>query len=377
MKKILSIIGTRPEVIKMAPVIMELSRYPGEFTSIVCVSGQHRAMLDQALDFFGITPDYDLNLMKPDQTLADLTGNLFIALGKLVQKVKPDWILAQGDTSTTFVASLIAYYHQIPFGHVEAGLRTNDIFNPFPEEMNRRVADIVATAFFAPTKRAYTALLKEGVPKEQIFITGNTVVDALLDMAYRPYDWQHSSLSILPTDKRLVLLTAHRRESFGLPFRNLCEAIRELAVLFMKDVHFVYPVHLNPNVQKPVCQILGGIENVHLLEPLDYLSLVQLMKRTYLIITDSGGIQEEAPTFGIPVLVLREKTERPEGVDSGIVRLVGTDKDKIIDSVVHLLKDHSTYNEMAQGFNPYGDGKAALRIVKILREHSALCRMNR
>jgi len=371
MQKVLSIIGTRPEAIKMAPVVRELQRFPDEFSPVVCVTGQHKAMLHQVLDLFGILPDFDLNLMMPDQSLAELTGKLFLNLERVFTEVKPDWVLAQGDTTTSCVASLMAFYKKIPFGHVEAGLRTGDNSRPFPEEVNRKIADMVASIYFAPTERARKALLDEGVRGSNIHVTGNTVIDALQDIAAKPFDWRRSPIGFINDDERkIVLITAHRRENFGQPFRNLCNALSELAKLFTDDVRFVYPVHLNPHVRQPVREILGGRENVHLLEPLDYLSLIHLMKKSFIVLTDSGGIQEEAPGLGIPVLVMREKTERPEGVEAGVARLVGTDKTRIINEVSLLLKTRSAYEEMAKGVNPYGDGKAAVRIVEILRGHS-------
>jgi UDP-N-acetylglucosamine 2-epimerase len=367
MKTILSVVGTRPEAIKMAPVIQALAREPDQVRSLVCVTGQHRQMLDQVLELFSIRPDYDLNLMQPNQTLARLTAALFEELDKVVAEVKPDWVLAEGDTTTVMVAALVAFYHRVKFGHVEAGLRTGDKFRPFPEEVNRRVADIVADAYFAPTDRAKSALLREGVRPDQVFVTGNTVIDALLDVAARPFDWERSGLPDLPPGTRLVLITAHRRESFGQPFRDLCEAIRDLAVRHNSSrVHFIYPVHLNPNVQAPVQGILRGLDNVSLVEPVDYFTMVHLMKRAKLILTDSGGVQEEAPSFGVPVLVMRETTERPEGVEMGVVRLVGTDRAQIVTEASQVLEHGSFMDPAKRGFNPYGDGHAAERIASIL-----------
>lgn len=368
-KKILSVIGTRPEAIKMAPVIKELSNDPDQFISSVCVTGQHREMLDQVLELFDIAPDHDLNLMKVDQSLSELTASLFTGMDRIISSEKPDWILAQGDTTTVLVSSLVAFYHKIPFGHVEAGLRTGDKYKPFPEEINRRVADIVASAFFAPTERSKDVLMTEGVSPKDIYVTGNTVIDALLDISQRFYTWDNSPLAKIPQDKRIVLITAHRRESFGEPFKQLCAAIQELAQTFAREeVHFVYPVHLNPNVQQPVYEILSGLSNVHLIKPLDYLSLVQLMKRSTIILTDSGGIQEEAPSLKVPVLVMRDTTERPEGVEAGVVRLVGTSKNIIVQEAAVLLNDPAVLKNMTQRANPYGDGKAAARIVSILKE---------
>lgn len=366
---VLNVIGTRPEAIKMAPVVGELRRAQGNVRPMVCVTGQHREMLDQVLGLFNIKPDYDLNLMEPDQSLSLLTSRLFAGLDSVVLETKPDWILAQGDTSTVLVAALVAFYHKIKFGHVEAGLRTGNKYRPFPEEINRRVADIVADALFVPTERARQVLLHEGVRKQDIHLTGNTVVDALLEISGRDYDWSVGPLSSL-YKQSIVLITAHRRESFGLPFRYLCEAIRDLAIKYEPEGYqFVYPVHLNPNVRKPVYEILGGLSNVQLIEPLDYFSLVHLMKRSLLILTDSGGIQEEAPSLRVPVLVMREETERPEGVEAGIARLVGTDRHRIVAEASRLLRNPEEREAMVSAENPYGDGKAAERIVRIILDH--------
>ena len=369
MLKVLSVFGTRPEAIKMAPVIKELFTYPDRVRSLVCVTGQHRQMLDQVLSLFDIQPDYDLDVMWPEQALSQLTANLFASLDPVVTETKPDWVLAQGDTTTVLVAALVAFYHQVPFGHVEAGLRTGDKYRPFPEEINRRVADVVADAYFAPTERARKALLSEGCRAQDIYVTGNTVIDALLDVAGHDYDWSAGPLANLPHDQRIVLITAHRRESFGQPFQELCQAIRQLAETFAPEgIHFVYPVHLNPNVRRPVYGILSGLPNVSLIEPLDYLSLVHLMKRSTLILTDSGGIQEEAPSLGVPVLVMRDTTERPEGIEAGVARLVGTQRERIVAETARLLRDPVARAAMVTQVNPYGDGKAASRIVSILLE---------
>jgi len=364
---VLSVFGTRPEVIKMAPVIRELERYPEEIRSVVCSVGQHRQMLDQALELFGIAPDFDLNLMQADQRLPQLTARLFQALDGVFESVKPDWVLAQGDTTTVFVAAMEAFYHRTAFGHVEAGLRTGDKQRPFPEEVNRRIADLVADAYFAPTEHARQALLNEGCVDENIHVTGNTVIDALYDVAARDYRWDAGPLASIPTGGRLVLITAHRRESFGPPFRDLCLAIGDLARRHASDnVHFVYPVHLNPNVRQPVAALLSDVSNVSLIEPLDYLSLVQLMKRSVLVLTDSGGIQEEAPALGVPVLVMRESTERPEGLATGLVTLVGTDRQRIVAEAEKILKAARLPAD-ADRVSPYGDGHAAKRIVSVVR----------
>jgi len=364
--KILSILGTRPEAIKMAPVIKELDKFPQELTSVICVTGQHRQMLDQVLQLFDIHPHLDLNLMQPDQRLATLTARLFEELDRVVEQVRPEWILAQGDTTTVFVAAVTAYYHNVRFGHVEAGLRTLDKRRPFPEEMNRRLADAATDVYFAPTERARQALLHEGFADTAIHVTGNTIVDALLEISRRPFDWNGSALRAIPQNERMVLITAHRRESFGEPFRELCHAIRELAGRFA-ETEFIYPVHLNPNVRRPVSDILSGLKNVHLIEPLDYSALVHLMKRSQLILTDSGGIQEEAPTFGVPVLVMRDTTERPEGVEVGIAKLVGTRRESIVAEAGKVLSEERSGAGRKSMVNPYGDGLAAQRIVEFLR----------
>jgi UDP-N-acetylglucosamine 2-epimerase (non-hydrolysing) len=367
MINVLSVIGTRPEAIKMAPVIKELARHPDRVRSVVCATGQHREMLDQVLDLFGIVPDYDLKLMQPNQSLAQLTAGLVTGLDRVVGEVEPDWVLAQGDTTTVLATAVVTYYHRRRFGHVEAGLRTGDKYRPFPEEMNRRLADAAADACFTPTERARAALLRERVPDQQIHVTGNTVVDAVQEVAARPYDWDGGPLAGLPRDRRLVLVTAHRRESFGGPFQEICLALRDLALAFgVEGVQFVYPVHLNPNVRKPVGDILSGVPNIRLLAPLDYAALVHLMKRSELILTDSGGIQEEAPGLGVPVLVMRETTERPEGVEAGVARLVGTERRRIVAEAGRLLNDPAARAAMATRVNPYGDGQASARIASIL-----------
>lgn len=366
-RKVLSIIGTRPEAVKMAPVIRALRQHPGQLESLVCITGQHRQMLDQVLSVFDIQPDHDLDLMRPNQSLAQLTGDLFYALDSVLDAVKPDWVLAQGDTTTVFVAGVSAFYRKIRFGHVEAGLRSQDKLRPFPEEINRRLADVVADAYFAPTEGARNALLREGVPDTAIYVTGNTVIDALFEVAARDYRWANSPLARLPEGKRYVLVTAHRRESFGEPFRQLCMALKTLALRFESEgVHFVYPVHLNPNVQQPVYEILGGVPNISLIEPLEYPAFVHLMKRSTLILSDSGGVQEEALGLGTPLLLLRDVTERPEGIAAGGVRLVGTQASRIVEETVRLLTNPEEYARMCNRPNPYGDGKSAERIAKVL-----------
>ena len=368
--RVLTIIGTRPEAIKMAPVVKALGKHPDRVESLICVTGQHRRMLDQVLGLFGIRPEFDLDLMQPDQSLSQLTASLFASLDPIIKGARPDWVLAQGDTTTVLVAGLVAFYHKVAFGHVEAGLRTRNRYKPFPEEVNRRVVDCFAELMFAPTELNRRSLLNEGCPEDRIRVTGNTVIDALLEVAAQPYDWFKGPLAVVPNDRRLVSITAHRRESFGARFREICLAIRDLALRYgPSSVHFVYPVHLNPNVRQPVNEILSGIPNVSLIEPLDYLSMVHLIKQSTLILTDSGGIQEEAPSLGVPVLVMRDETERPEGVQAGVVRLVGTDRCRIVSEVERLLQDPKAHAAMTTGANPYGDGMASGRIVTSILEH--------
>ena len=366
MIKVLSIFGTRPEAIKMAPVIRQLGMRPESVCSLVAVTAQHRQMLDQVLDLFGIEPTYDLDLMRPDQSLSQITAQMIEALDSLLSREKPDWILVQGDTTTVMAAALVAFYHNVKIGHVEAGLRTGDKYRPFPEEINRRITDALSDLFFAPTEQARRNLLAEGVPDDHVVVTGNTGIDALLWAAARPVNWDQPPLCDLPRDKRLILITAHRRESFGENFRNLCLAIRDLAARYKDQCHFVYPVHLNPNVRTPVREILAGLPNISLLEPVDYLTMVQLMKRSTLILTDSGGIQEEAPSLGVPLLVLRDVTERPEAVEAGVAKLVGTDRERIINTAAGLLDNPQAYAAMARVMYLYGDGHAAERIVAAL-----------
>jgi len=373
--KVLSIFGTRPEAVKMAPVVKALENHP-QISSRVCVTAQHRQMLDQVLDLFQIRPDIDLDLMKPDQSLAELTAAVFAGLDPVLIQVSPDWVLVQGDTTTVMAASLLAYYHRTQVGHVEAGLRTYDKWQPFPEEINRRVAGVVADLHFAPTEWSKQNLLGEGVPESRVVVTGNPVIDAIQMVADRPPTPEVrallSSLGLQEKTggRRLVLITAHRRENFGRPLENICLALRSLAETYGNAVQFVYPVHLNPNVQEPVKRLLGGIPNLTLLPPLDYLPMVHLLKRASLVLTDSGGLQEEAPGFGVPVLVLREVTERPEGVEAGTVRLVGTDPDRIIQEARRLLDDPGAHAAMSRAVNPYGDGHAAGRIVQAILDYS-------
>lgn len=363
--KIISIFGTRPEVIKSAPVVKELKNHPKEIKPKVIISAQHRKMADQFLGLFNIRPDYDLNIMRPNQTIFDVTGRCLKRLEDILRKEKPHLILVQGDTTTAFAASLAAYYLKIKVGHIEAGLRTKDKYRPFPEEMNRRLVGVIADLHFAPTNNAKKNLLREGINQKTIFVTGNTVIDSLLDVTKRKYQFKNPIIRrIIYKKKKIILVTAHRRESFGKPLESICEALREIADSF--DVEIIYPVHLNPNVQDPVKRILSGIKNIHLIEPLEYEPFVQLMKRSYIVLTDSGGIQEEAPSLGKPVLVMREVTERPEGIKVGTAKLVGMEKARIVYEVSKLLKSKAAYNKMAKAVNPYGDGKSAKRIVKII-----------
>ena len=365
--RVLSILGTRPEAVKMAPVINLLGRAPG-VESRVCVTAQHREMLDQVLGLFAIRPDYDLDLMRPDQPLAELSSALFAGLDPVLQEARPEWVLLQGDTTTVMAASLLAYYHHARVGHVEAGLRTGDKWQPFPEEINRRVAGVVADLHFAPTAWARDNLLREGVLASHIIVTGNPVIDALLEVSSRPYDWSSGPLAAIPQDRPIVLVTAHRRENFGAPLESIFTALRSLAEIYADKITFVYPVHLNPNVQEPARRLLGDRPNVHLLSPLDYLPMVHLMKRAHLVLTDSGGIQEEAPALGTPVLVLRRVTERPEALEAGTARLVGTDTNHIVTETRRLLDNPGAHAAMARAVNPYGDGHAAERIVAALLE---------
>jgi UDP-N-acetylglucosamine 2-epimerase (non-hydrolysing) len=365
--RVLSIVGTRPEAVKMAPVIQRLGQTPG-LQSIVCVTAQHREMLDQVLGLFDIRPEYDLDLMRPDQPLANLTSALFTGLDPVLREVRPDWVLVQGDTTTVMAASMLAYYHHARLGHVEAGLRTGDKWQPFPEEVNRRIAGVVADLHFAPTTWARDNLLREGIPSSRIRVTGNPVIDALLDIASRNYDPASGPLASVPRDRRILLVTAHRRENFGLPLEAIFTALRRLAETYGEGLVIVYPVHLNPNVQEPARRILGNVANIILLPPLDYLPMVHLMKRAHLVLTDSGGIQEEAPALGTPVLVLRRVTERPEALEAGTARLVGTETERIVSEARRLLDDPQAHAAMAHAVNPFGDGHAAERIVAALLE---------
>ena len=369
MKKVIVVFGTRPEAIKMAPVVKALKARP-ELEVKVCVTAQHRQMLDQVMDIFGLTADFDLNVMAPNQTLGDVTCKVLKGIEGVFAQWMPDMILVQGDNTTVMAAALAAFYHKIEVGHVEAGLRTGNIYSPWPEEMNRLVAGCLATQHYAPTPRSRDNLLKENKDPKTVFVTGNTVIDALHDaVAIMDSDAALKSrldaeFSFLDPSKRLVLVTGHRRENFGEGFIHICNAIARVAK--RADVQVVYPMHMNPNVQKPVTEILGGLGNVHLIEPLDYMSFLYMMRKSYLIMTDSGGVQEEAPSLGKPVIVMRDTTERPEAVDAGTVILAGTETDSMASAAERLLDDAAFYDKMARAINPYGDGKAARRIAEIV-----------
>ena len=360
--KVMPIFGTRPEAIKMAPVVERLKEEE-QIETIVTVTAQHREMLDQVLNLFSITPDYDLNIMKENQTLSGITSRVLEGLEKVYKTEKPDLILVHGDTSTTFVGALASFYNQIKVGHVEAGLRTHNKYSPFPEEMNRHLTGVLADYHFAPTPTARKNLINENISENDIFVTGNTVIDALLETVEEDYKFNNQSLNNIDYENnKVILLTAHRRENLGKPMENIFKAVKEL-VLNNSDVEVVFPVHLNPKVRSIVNKILGDLERTHLIEPLDYKPFANLMARSYLILTDSGGVQEEAPALGKPVLVLRDTTERPEAVKAGTVKKVGTNKSKIEDIASKLLKDNKMYDEIASTVNPYGDGKASRRIV--------------
>jgi len=368
--KILSVFGTRPEAIKMAPPVLALAN-DARFDARVCVTGQHREMLDQVLALFDIRPDFDLNVMKPGQDLTDATTAILQGMKEVFLNFRPDLVLVHGDTASTLAGSLAAYYQQIPVAHVEAGLRTGDLYSPWPEEGNRKLAGALAALHFAPTNTSRQNLLREGVPAEQIVVTGNTVIDALLQVVAKLKDDSslqerfENEFAFLRKERRMILVTGHRRESFGEGFGRICQALADAARSF-PNVDFVYPVHLNPNVREPVHRLLSGLANVHLIEPLDYLPFVFLMNRAYLILTDSGGIQEEAPSLGKPVLVMRDITERPEAVQAGTVKLVGTTVQTITENLFELLTSEATYQRMSFAHNPYGDGEASGKILEAL-----------
>ena len=386
MKKIMLVFGTRPEAIKMAPLVKEFQKHPGKFETIVCVTGQHRQMLDQVLNLFEITPDYDLDIMKQGQDLYDITSRVLLGMREVLQKATPDVVLVHGDTTTSTAAALAAFYRQIPVGHVEAGLRTHNIYSPWPEEINRQITGRIATYNFAPTQLSKANLLREAVDERSITVTGNTVVDALYWVVDKIKEDKNLSEELknilqaagynpdrLSDGKRLVLITGHRRENFGDGFINMCTAIKDLTQKY-PDVDFVYPMHLNPNVRKPIHQVFGedlsNLGNMFFIEPLEYLSFVYLMEKSTIVLTDSGGIQEEAPGLGKPVLVMRDTTERPEALEAGTVKLVGTNYDKIMEEVSRLLNDNSYYDTMSKAVNPYGDGQGCRRIVETFKGDS-------
>lgn len=383
MKKVMLVFGTRPEAIKMAPLVKEFQKYSNEFKTIVCVTGQHREMLDQVLHLFEITPDYDLNIMKQGQDLYDVTARVLVGMRDILKEAQPDVVLVHGDTTTSTAAALAAFYQQIPVGHIEAGLRTHNIYSPWPEEMNRLITGRIATYHFAPTALSRENLLKENVSDDAIIVTGNSVIDALywvvdkiksdeklkveLDLVLQNAGYDTARLA---DGRKLVLITGHRRENFGDGFINMCTAIKDLTKKY-PDVDFVYPMHLNPNVRKPIHEVFGedlsNLGNMFFIEPLEYLSFVYLMEKSTIVLTDSGGIQEEAPGLGKPVLVMRDTTERPEALTAGTVKLVGTNYDKIVGEVSALIEDSEYYNTMSQAVNPYGDGKACERITRRLK----------
>lgn len=377
LKKILIVFGTRPEAIKMAPLVKEFEKHKSDFNVKVCVTAQHRSMLDQVLSIFNINVNYDLNIMKPNQDLYDITSSVLLKMRDVIKEFKPDVVFVHGDTTTTSATSLSAFYEKIPVAHIEAGLRTGNIYSPWPEEMNRKLTGAITRYHFSPTATSMENLLKENVPKKHIFVTGNTVIDALFMIVKRLKDDKSLTAKIeneiiekgydVNRKRKLILVTGHRRENFGEGFINICKALKEIALKY-KDFDILYPVHLNPNVQKPVYGLLSKIPNVFLIEPIDYLPFVYLMNMAYIIITDSGGIQEEAPSLGKPVLVMRNTTERPEAVTAGTVKLVGTNKEKIVNETSKLIDNKNIYLKMSKAHNPYGDGKACQRILKYLKK---------
>ena len=376
MKKVLIVFGTRPEAIKMAPLVSELLKDKVNFDTRVCVTAQHREMLDQVLDLFKITPDYDLNIMKHGQDLYDITSNILLKIKPVLEEFAPDLVLVHGDTATTFTTSLAAYYQKIKIGHIEAGLRTGDLYSPWPEEGNRRLTGVLTDYHFSPTESSKQNLLNEGVNNASIFVTGNTVIDALQLVLNRINTDESLRLKIQNTiiqsgfeelNSKFILVTGHRRENFGQGFLNICEALKELAE-HNPDINILYPVHLNPNVKKPVNSLLSNIKNIKLVNPFQYEEFIYLMSKSYLILTDSGGIQEEAPSLGKPVLVMRNTTERPEAISSGTAKLVGSDKESVVKEVQYLLNNTSAYKDMSRSHNPYGDGKACKKIVKFIND---------
>jgi UDP-N-acetylglucosamine 2-epimerase (non-hydrolysing) len=372
--KVLSVFGTRPEAIKMAPLALALAE-DDRFESKVCVTAQHRQMLDQVLDLFELTPDYDLNIMQPGQDLNGVTTAILQGIKEVFEDFKPDIVLVHGDTATTFATALAAYYQQIPVAHVEAGLRTGNLYSPWPEEGNRKLTGALAALHFAPTENSRSNLLNEGIKPEFVHVTGNTVIDALLDVVKKLEASSslktalENQFSFIRNAEKLILVTGHRRESFGGGFERICHALVDTAKAF-PEVEIVYPVHLNPNVREPINRLLSGIDNIHLIEPLDYLPFVYLMNQSFIILTDSGGIQEEAPSLGKPVLVMRETTERPEAVEAGTVKLVGTERNAIAENLKLLLTDTAAYESMSFAHNPYGDGKACQRIIEVLADYT-------
>ena len=376
MKKVLIVFGTRPEAIKMAPLVKEFQKNQKNFETKICVTAQHREMLDQVLDLFQITPDYDLNIMKPGQDLYDVTSNILLKIKHVLEEFNPDLVLVHGDTATTFATSLAAYYQKIKIGHVEAGLRTGNLYSPWPEEGNRRLTGILTDYHFSPTETSKQNLLNEGVDGSKIIVTGNTVIDALQLVVNKIDSNEHLRSKIDKTiiksgfkdlNSKFILVTGHRRENFGQGFLNICEALKVLAKN-NPDINILYPVHLNPNVRKPVNELLSNVSNIKLVEPFQYEEFIYLMSKSFLILTDSGGIQEEAPSLGKPVLVMRDTTERPEAVEAGTVKLVGSDQDNIVKEVQNLLDDSSEYQRMSKAHNPYGNGNASKNILKILRD---------
>ncbi len=370
--KVMTIFGTRPEAIKMAPIVLELQKYPNKITPVVAVTAQHREMLDQVLGLFGIVPDYDLDIMAQGQTLFDITSKAMIGLDKVLEQEKPDIVLVHGDTTTTFAGALAAYYHQVDVGHVEAGLRTHDKYSPFPEEMNRKLTGCIADLNFAPTEISESNLLAENVKPASIFVTGNTVIDALHHTVRDDFRFEDELLQNIDfANKRIILVTTHRRENLGEPMRHVYKALRKIIEEF-DDVEVIFPVHKNPKVRQVVQEELGGLSKIHLIDPLDYEPFANLMYKANLILTDSGGVQEEAPALGKPVLVLRDTTERPEAITAGTVKLIGTEHDVVYNETKILLTDEEAYNKMAESVNPYGDGKAAERIIQAILYHYGL-----
>lgn len=371
--RVIAVLGTRPEAIKLALVIHELRRRSSEFETAVVHTGQHRTMLDHALQLFKIKPDFDLDVMRPNQTLSSLTGRVVDTVENACHRFEPNIVLVQGDTTTAFASALASYYSRIPVAHIEAGLRSHDIYNPFPEEANRRLVSVLSEIHFAPTALSRDALLSEGIPVAKIVVTGNTVVDALRELRDLPHSWEGTPLAGIPNDgSRLVLVTSHRRESFGPDLQNMCLALKDLAERH-SDIRVIYPVHLNPNVQETVNALLGGVGRIHLTKPLDYVTFVSLLRKCFLVLTDSGGVQEEAPSFAKPVLVLRKVTERPEASQFGMSKIIGMSRDRIVEETEELLTDAKAYQGMSEGQNPYGDGRAAERIVEaVARWHQGL-----